>query len=68
MFCFVLLIPEVAGCGLESPTVQERRHLLVAFSVWGPLYVWSSLEGSLQRSMAGGGRGGSWIESVDAKQ
>lgn len=40
----------------------------MAFSVQGPLYVWSSLEASLQRSMTVGGGGGRWIESVDSKQ
>lgn len=58
VFCFVLLIPGMTGCGLESPTEQERRHLLVGLSVWGPLYVWSGLEAFLQRPMTVGGGGG----------
>lgn len=40
MFCFIWLLPEIAGHGLKSSTGQDKRHSLEGLSVQGAsLYV-----------------------------
>lgn len=46
--------------GYNHPLSKKGGICLEGLDVWGPLYVWSSLEDSLQRCVAGGGVEGRW--------
>lgn len=58
--CSALCCQGLLAVGYNHPLSKKGGICLEGLDVWGPLYVWSSLEDSLQRCVAGGGVEGRW--------